>query len=68
MRDFTTHALAMFAGSAIVLYVLSGLVLGVWNALLGLAGTGRRHRSGPYRSDRSSQELYERSLRNAHRR
>lgn len=65
MRDFAIHALAMFAGSALV---LSGLGLSVWNALLGLAGTGRWHRSGPYRSDRSSQELYERSLRNSHRR
>ena len=68
MRDFAIHALAMFAGSALVLSVLSGLGLSVWNALLGLAVTGRWHRSGPYRSDRSSQELYERSLRNSHRR
>lgn len=68
MRDFAIHALATFAGTAFVLYALSGLVLGIWNALLALAGMGRGHRSGPYRSDRSSQELYERSLRDAHRR
>ena len=66
MHDFTNHALAMFAGSAFVLYVLTGLGLSIWSALMGLAGTGRGHRSGPYRSDRSAQELYGRSLRKAH--
>ena len=68
MRDFAIQTLAMLAGAAFILYVLAGLVLAVWNVLLGLIGFGGGHRSGPYRSDRSSQELYERTLRDAHRR
>jgi len=68
MRDFAVHTLAMLAGTAFILYVMAGLVLAVWNGLLGLIAFGGGHRSGPYRSDRSSHELYERTLRDAHRR
>ena len=67
MRDFATQMLAMLASATFVVYILAGLVLAVWNFLVGLIGFGGGRGSGPYRSDRSSQELYERRLRDAHR-
>lgn len=70
MTNFIADLAGQLLGAAVVgvaVLAVLGLPIALWEWLFGPIGAGR-HRSGVYGADRTAQELYERRLRDGHRR